>query len=648
MLKYKSNLMNKPNPPTQPTNLEPKPRSIFVFIMVELFIAYLLIASYLLVQASLPSTLAGIRTLQSGEQLITRRPKQSAPYFQQAAQDFDNSFSQLRQAPFISKILTPLPPFRYVVNLLKGLHSLAEAGKLTSQLTTNFPDLKLKQSDPQAILAQGSLAYFEWLNSNQKTIDQLKETLDSANTQIQAIPSWILLNHQTDLTKLKNDLSRANFDLSATNNLSQQIYTAFGGQDSDPHNFLILFQNDAELRPTGGFMGSYATITTSQGVIREFNFGKNIYTLDAQAISKPLQNLPKPLLTLTNSWGFRDSNVGVGFLDTASKQIASFYAQETGTQLNGIIYVNASLLVDLLKMTGPVNLPNSETQINAQNVRDTLTAEIEQNYFKNPQNAITNQPKQILADLIPVLLKKIESSPTIIKALPGLIKSEIEQKSFQFWSPNPILEQNIASILPVDAPIGLSTVGSYYNVKTKSYQSSLDNLTNWIKIVNTNLGGLKSSLNIQQNVQISQVQLLISHQVREDVTITRTHTGTEVWPDGNNNNYLEIYLPAEAIIDNTPNQSLPDITLTPEQQQANGIYGKVWTVEVDKTSSYTKLGFWASTKVGATTQYSFSYTLPSKNNLGQLLYLKQSGSGNETLSALGFTGPVTTNLLIQK
>lgn len=640
--------MNKINPPSQTPNTKKKPRSILVFIFIELLIAYLLIASYLLIQASIPSTLAGIRALQSGELLITKQPKQSAPYFQAAAQDFDNSFSQLRLAPFISKILTPLPPFRYAVDLLKGLHSLSDAGRLTSQLAANFPDLKLKQSDPQAVLSQGSLAYFQWLNSNQKTITQLEQTLDSANNQIQAVPSWILLNHQSDLIKLKNDLSRANFDLSTTNSLSQQIYTAFGGQDSAPHNFLILFQNDAELRPTGGFIGSYATITTSQGVIREFNFGKNIYTLDARAISKPLQKPPTPLLTLTNNWGFRDSNVGVGFLNSSSKQIASFYALESGNQISGIIYVNASLLVDLLQLTGPVNLPNSQTQINAQNVRDTLTTEIEQNYFQNQQNVIANQPKQILADLIPILLKKVESSPTIIKALPDLIKSEIEQKSLQFWSSSSVLEQNLASLLPIDAPIGQNTIGTYYNVNTKSYQSSPDNLTNWIKIVNTNLGGLKSSLNIQQNVQITQQQLPNSQQVRQNVTITRTHTGSGVWPDGNNNNYLEIYLPPNAIIDNTPNQSLPEITLAPAQQQINGIYGKVWTVEVDKTSRYTKLGFWASTKVKATSNYSFSYTLPSKNNLGQLLYIKQSGNGNETLNALGFNGPVKANLFIKK
>src|SRR5690606_38437202 len=44
------------------------------------------------------------------------------------------------------------------------------------------------------------------------------------------------------------------------------LYEILGGPEQ--RRYLVVFQNSAELRPTGGFIGSYAEMTMDQGAVR--------------------------------------------------------------------------------------------------------------------------------------------------------------------------------------------------------------------------------------------------------------------------------------------------------------------------------------------------------------------------------------------
>jgi len=57
--------------------------------------------------------------------------------------------------------------------------------------------------------------------------------------------------------------------------------------------YLIIFQNDKELRPTGGFITAYAVFRLDSGVIH-VDTSSDIYSLDATISNKPVA--PAPIL----------------------------------------------------------------------------------------------------------------------------------------------------------------------------------------------------------------------------------------------------------------------------------------------------------------------------------------------------------------
>ena len=88
-----------------------------------------------LLSISFPSTRAGLTALQQGQQQLLKNPQEASKDFQTASLAFEESVEKLQNTPFALKILTPLPPFRWHVRLVKATHELASAGLEASQLS---------------------------------------------------------------------------------------------------------------------------------------------------------------------------------------------------------------------------------------------------------------------------------------------------------------------------------------------------------------------------------------------------------------------------------------------------------------------------------------------------------------------------------
>ncbi|KKU03264.1 MAG: hypothetical protein UX99_C0006G0011 [Candidatus Amesbacteria bacterium GW2011_GWB1_47_26] len=126
------------------------------------------------------------------------------------------------------------------------------------------------------------------------------------------------------------------------------------GKDN-PRKYLVLFQNDAELRPTGGFMTAYAVIEVSKGKINIVQ-SNDIYTLDDKFPKKlPAPEPIKKYLPNVPYWYLRDQNLSPDF----KVSMDTFYPNYLLTKspaVDGIIAVDTQLLVDLLKVTGPIGV----------------------------------------------------------------------------------------------------------------------------------------------------------------------------------------------------------------------------------------------------------------------------------------------------
>ena len=132
-----------------------------------------------------------------------------------------------------------------------------------------------------------------------------------------------------------------------------------------PRRYLVLTQNPAELRPTGGFIGSYGIIAFDKGRITERTF-RDIFLLDLPwdyPFITPPTELADYLLGPTQPWQLADANWSPDF-PTSAQDAIRLYANESGdTKIDGVLGITTYTIDALLKVTGPVTVPDYRVTI---------------------------------------------------------------------------------------------------------------------------------------------------------------------------------------------------------------------------------------------------------------------------------------------
>jgi hypothetical protein len=173
-------------------------------------------------------------------------------------------------------------------------------------------------------------------------------------------------------------------DFNKTKNLIQQgIVLANGMPDLLGHeknkNYLVLFQNNMELRPTGGFIGSYGIATFGGGKLNGLTVN-DIYSADGQL--RGHVEPPTPIKKYLNeaNWWFRDSNWDPDF-PTSAKRAEWFLEKEMGQKVDGVVTVDLTPIKNILNYTGPIFLPDYNLTITADNLYEKTQEEAHANFF---------------------------------------------------------------------------------------------------------------------------------------------------------------------------------------------------------------------------------------------------------------------------
>jgi len=137
-----------------------------------------------------------------------------------------------------------------------------------------------------------------------------------------------------------------------------------------PRTYLILAQNNDELRPTGGFITGVGLVRVEGGRIADLSFADS-YAVDD--FSKPYPEPPRPLWDhmLAELWLLRDSNWSPDF-PTAARQAAYFYEYGTGQTTDGVIALNMQALRLLVEALEPLRIPGAVEPVTGDNVMDWI------------------------------------------------------------------------------------------------------------------------------------------------------------------------------------------------------------------------------------------------------------------------------------
>ncbi|OGD65770.1 hypothetical protein A3F08_01665 [Candidatus Berkelbacteria bacterium RIFCSPHIGHO2_12_FULL_36_9] len=380
--------------------------------------------------------------------------------------------------------------------------------------------------------------------------------------------------------------------------------------------YLILFQNNSEMRATGGFIGSFAVIETKNGATSDQYFETNIYKRDNPYVKNHAVLPPDPVLkdfVPEGRWQMRDSNWAVDY-PTAAQQIGWFYEQEVTPEsqraeinglgsgkesIDGIIAINATAMADLLKIIGPINLPEHNTVLTSDNFLSTIQYKVEKEYFEDSpnkeKNRETNEPKTILKDMMPIVMEKIKDRKYYRQVL-DLMKKELSEKQILFYFYDGAKEQ-----------IALNN-GWAGEVK----QTEGD----YLYVNNSNLASNKSSLNTIEDLKL-EVSVEDDGRTVNTLTITRSNKEDDIWPNGENINWVRVLVPYGAKI------------ISAEMDKT----GYLNHIHTKKEAGKTVFAFWMNTFPRYSHILKISYELPIKftDNNYELYVQKQPGNLGDDL-----------------
>ncbi len=174
-----------------------------------------------------------------------------------------------------------------------------------------------------------------------------------------------------------------------------------------PRTYLIMAQNEDELRPTGGFLTGAGLLSIENGQIINLAF-QDANQVDNWA-EKPYAAPPEPLerFMLSELFLFRDANFWADFPTSAQIAMDLYAYGQDIPAVDGAIAIDQEFLRLLVGATGPIPVPGSEATINQDNLIQTLRQARDVQEGQEVRDWVNNR-KAFLAGFADAILSKLE------------------------------------------------------------------------------------------------------------------------------------------------------------------------------------------------------------------------------------------------
>jgi len=384
-------------------------------------------------------------------------------------------------------------------------------------------------------------------------------------------------------------------------------------------NYLVVLQNNDELRPTGGFLGTYGILKIKDGDIVNFDT-HDIYHLDMPVQDKINITPPKQISKyLNDKWYLRDANWSPDWPTTA-KNINWFYQAESALnpeiekipEFSGVIAITPKLITDFLEITGSVIV---EGQVYDQNnFQDLLQYRVERGY--QILGVSSWQRKEVIGEIAKELKIKIFDLPP--NKWPEIINTMInnlDAKNLMFY----LADNQLESIAVQNGWAG--EIKDYYG--------------DYFMVVDANLAALKTDAVMSRSINYKVTEG--SNGLFSKLTVNYVHNGKLDWKTSAYKSYTRVYVPLGSQLIKISGYEAEEIDMGNEA-------GKTW------------FGFYLTVAPGKINNITIEYKLPSStmlNNSYGLYIQKQPGKELSYLSVdLSFQNGIKSyspaNLYMQK
>ena len=282
--------------------------------------------------------------------------------------------------------------------------------------------------------------------------------------------------------------------------------------------YIIWFQNSNEIRPTGGFIGSYATVSIDSGKIKNILID-DIYNPDGQIDVRNIKTTPpEPIKKFLNEevLYLRNSNWDPDFTKSA-KVFDDIYFKITGESVDGYIALDLKFVESLLRVTGPVFLASYNEDINSENLDERA-----QYYSGFDYKEGSTDKKSFLTILGGKLLEKIfslkkEDFPKLVTELGRSLEERHLQISLNNNQINSLLSEN------------------------KWDGSLVDTEGDYLYVVNANLGGTKSNYYVENKMTYEINSMTRDGLLRANLYLDyKNNAENDAWPGGPYTDYVRV------------------------------------------------------------------------------------------------------------
>ncbi len=440
--------------------------------------------------------------------------------------------------------------------------------------------------DIQDSLPSTSREYREYLiaiEENQYKIDDAAYKISLSNDIVNSISTSVFPNFlQNKILELK-DLTKK---LDSATSDYKEIITFLPdllGVD-ERKRYLILLQNESEIRSTGGWLTSYGVVGIEGGQVREL-FVDDIYNADGTLkVQGKTFTAPKSMTQALGlkTWNFSLVNWYPDLTETYLNAEPFIKALGKGDDLDGIITIDITFVQKLLGKWGGIEVPGETELVTSDNLYDKI--------FKLHENFTpgTTQKTTFLANLANEIIQRLLSKNMAdLISLSDVFGESLNEKHLQ------------ASFKNRDA-------FNFFN--SRSWADSLDSKYNEAPIaIDWNWGANKANLYLEKNYNLL-IDIKDENTMVFKYTIAIENTSENlVYPQGNYVNYQRVYIPSYANV-----------------ISVKGMDDNKYTTY--KESGFKVLGGWFNTKIKDVNTLEVTYQLKRTSENASFPIIKNGNS----------------------
>ncbi|MDD3285452.1 MAG: DUF4012 domain-containing protein [Patescibacteria group bacterium] len=457
----------------------------------------------------------------------------------------------------------------------------------------------------QSLSQEKKAAFMQSLIALEPELNGLKANLSLALFNLDKIQTvGILWPLRGQIVELRNQIADGENILSESLPIIR-LLPAFSGYPQTAH-YLIMLQNNDELRPTGGFLGSYVRADIADfGEFQKLE-ASDIYHLDMPAIGKTAFTAPEPISKYlqVDNWYLRDANWSPDWPQSA-RQIQNMFQAESAAggqaepSLDGVLAITPDFVANLLRLTGPITVRGESYA--PENMQALLQYNVEVAYKE--EDISSWDRKDIINELIQALKEKLISLP--LEQYPELISrlnTSLKRGDILLYFNNP------------DRQALAQSLGGGGEIKQVS--------GDYLMVVDANLAAFKSDAVMQKNIAY-QVEKK-TERLQASLKLDYYHNGGFDWRTTRYRSYTRVLAPlgSELIKLSGLGATEADIISYDDDSLQKHVFGFFWSIEPGKSKTIN-LEYYLPVKLNDNL---------STNNVYTLYIQRQPGSRIANLS----------------